>query len=299
MSRGRYLSTTEAARILGVSVATIKRWVDDSILPAHRTPGGHRKILRAELERLVHSQELPCAGPGMADPEGISPQTLRERLLQTIIAGDGPSTRRLFALAHRARIPVWVLADQVISPVMREIGHQWETSQIDVYQEHRATGLCLHGLHQLRALLDRDLLLDRPLAIGGCPEGDHYQLAALLAEMVLLQLGWKVVTLGPNTPMGSFQRALGEHRPQLLWLSVSHLADEERFLREYAQLHADCEKADVRIAVGGQALREDVCRRMKYTIFGHGLTQLADLARTLPAEATPPPVLERAGASGG
>jgi excisionase family DNA binding protein len=45
----RSLTASEAAAVLGVSVATIRGWADQGRLPGHRTVGGHRRF---ELEEL-------------------------------------------------------------------------------------------------------------------------------------------------------------------------------------------------------------------------------------------------------
>ncbi len=42
----------EAARLLGVSLTTISRYVDAGQLQAQRLPSGQRRILRASVERL-------------------------------------------------------------------------------------------------------------------------------------------------------------------------------------------------------------------------------------------------------
>jgi len=43
----------EAAALLGVSVDTVRRWVDSDRLPSSRTEGGHRVVDGAALARLA------------------------------------------------------------------------------------------------------------------------------------------------------------------------------------------------------------------------------------------------------
>jgi molybdopterin-binding protein len=45
----------QAAQLLGVSVDTVRRWVDDGALPARRTTGGHRLIAGVDLAALAQS----------------------------------------------------------------------------------------------------------------------------------------------------------------------------------------------------------------------------------------------------
>jgi excisionase family DNA binding protein len=47
------VAISEAARILGVSIATLRRWDKEGKLKAHRTPAGHRRYDLAQLKRLA------------------------------------------------------------------------------------------------------------------------------------------------------------------------------------------------------------------------------------------------------
>jgi excisionase family DNA binding protein len=49
------LSTSQAARALGVSLGTIRRWSDMGYLESYRTPGGQRRFSREQIEQFIDS----------------------------------------------------------------------------------------------------------------------------------------------------------------------------------------------------------------------------------------------------
>jgi excisionase family DNA binding protein len=54
-SRPLGLSTSQAARELGVSLGTVRRWSDMGYLQSYRTPGGQRRFSVENIEQFVRS----------------------------------------------------------------------------------------------------------------------------------------------------------------------------------------------------------------------------------------------------
>src|SRR5690242_13716947 len=52
MSPDDLITSAEACRLVGVGPTALKRWADSGALPCVRTAGGHRRFLRADVERL-------------------------------------------------------------------------------------------------------------------------------------------------------------------------------------------------------------------------------------------------------
>ncbi len=56
MSNNEWVSLRKAAEILGVHPATVRNWADRGELPSRRTPGGHRRFNKVDLQRYAQSQ---------------------------------------------------------------------------------------------------------------------------------------------------------------------------------------------------------------------------------------------------
>jgi excisionase family DNA binding protein len=290
MAERRYLSTSQVSDALGVSVTTVKRWVDEGILPAHKTPGGHRRLLLSDVLRITREGHFPKLDLGRlrlaAEADPADPARLCAPLFTALRQGVVGPVRSLLLGAYQSGIAVEALADVVVAPALHRLGQEWEKGRADVLHEHRATLLCAGALHQVKALIEGNAGNGgRPRAVGGGPECDPYLLTNLLAEMVLLDGGWEVINLGPNTPLASFRRALLEFRPQLVWLSVSHLEDASAFGDAYRELYQEAARQGAAVVLGGRALTAEVRAGLPCTTFGDGLTHLAAFSRAL----HPPP----------
>jgi excisionase family DNA binding protein len=293
-----YLKTQRVAQALGVSVSTIKRWVDSGMIQAARTVGKHRLIPFSEALRLAREQGFPeanlqvLAGLSSDRPElrGDEPATLLERLLRE---GKSVEAKNLVHSLYHSGFGAVSLADDVIRPVMERIGHGWMVGSLDVYQEHEATRIVGLALGELVGQIGRERR-PGPLAVGANPEGDPYTLAGQLGELVLLEMGWRVSNLGVNLPLRSLANAATRLRPKLIFLSASYLSDEGRFVREYRSFHESAAAIGAAVIVGGQALRPEIRSHLVFASYGDRMAHLAEFARRL----SPPETSPRAGGSG-
>jgi excisionase family DNA binding protein len=55
-------TSSQAARYLGVSLATVRRWTDAGHIACYRTPGGQRRFSRAQLDDFIASMQRGGAG---------------------------------------------------------------------------------------------------------------------------------------------------------------------------------------------------------------------------------------------
>jgi excisionase family DNA binding protein len=66
-------STIEVARLLGMAVRSVQMMVDRGELDAWKTPGGHRRISRASVERWRASRQQRSDAPPRRRPPAQRP----------------------------------------------------------------------------------------------------------------------------------------------------------------------------------------------------------------------------------
>jgi excisionase family DNA binding protein len=61
-------TSSQAARYVGVSLATVRRWTDAGYIGCYRTPGGQRRFSRAQLDEFLASMHRkgPAVEPTVA-----------------------------------------------------------------------------------------------------------------------------------------------------------------------------------------------------------------------------------------
>ena len=55
--KSQWLSLRDACRLLDVSNTTLRQWADNGYLRVYRTPGGHRRFLRDDVESFTNAPE--------------------------------------------------------------------------------------------------------------------------------------------------------------------------------------------------------------------------------------------------
>ena len=90
-----YYTTRDAARILGISLRTAQQWLEKDYLKGWKTSGGHRRILRSSVTRLLASR-------GPVEPAPVAPKSL-----QVLVVEDNETLLKLYRLQiARWKFPV-------------------------------------------------------------------------------------------------------------------------------------------------------------------------------------------------
>lgn len=82
---GEWLTLRDACRLLDVSDTTLRQWADAGHLRVYRTPGGHRRFLRSDVDSLTTQARQPTEPAQDDSGEGPALRRIRRRLSQNSV----------------------------------------------------------------------------------------------------------------------------------------------------------------------------------------------------------------------
>jgi methanogenic corrinoid protein MtbC1 len=269
-----------------VSESSVKRWCDCGAISSEKTLGGHRKITLDSLQLFLKHSQRKILFPHELGLPDMLPQrefllpgkesVLNQEFRECLARGDEDACRKLLHGLVAEGATRSEAVECLVTDAMHGVGEAWRCQQIDVYQERRGCEIAMRLIAEQRQLLP--VIDDQaPVAIGGSPEGDPYQLPTALVDLTLREAGWNAVNLGHHLPMKSFHQAVADCQPRLVWMSISVIEDVEAFVIAQNEM-ADALGADVALVIGGRALNDAVRPRLRYSAYCDSLRHLTEFA---------------------
>ncbi len=168
LEQPRYLSLSEASRLLGVHSTTLRRWADAGTVPVYVTPGGHRRFAVADIEALC-ARTMLTANQALADT--WARQALNQARTELQRVEQSPNWLAQFEDKER---DIWRrMSMQLMGVVLRYVSAQDEDEAL--IEEARTLG-ATYAMYALRfniplstaleaALFFRDSLIDAAMEL--------------------------------------------------------------------------------------------------------------------------------------
>lgn len=257
-SQTTLLTPKDLADAIGASESALRRWIDGGRIRMSRTAGGHRRIPVQEAIRFIRQTGAIIVRPELlglshtavdAQPsEGVSSD---DALFDALRAGNAAVARGLIMSSYLQGLGLAALFDGPVRSAMDRVGRLWEHDSRGIMVEHRATGICVETIAALRGLLP---VVDEaaPLAIGGAPHDDPYQLPSMMAAAVLAEAGFRDINFGANTPVELLAQEAIDRKARLVWLSISTEQDQKALRTAIKKLADFLAGHQINLILGGR-----------------------------------------------
>ncbi|MCF7825486.1 MAG: B12-binding domain-containing protein [Candidatus Marinimicrobia bacterium] len=261
------ISSIDVAKILGVNVATIKRWTDSGKLDCVKTAGGHRKFLLRHLaafamEHEKYSQRLSLLPIDTQPNLELSHQILRADykelipyVLDRAVACDQSTVKTILNGLYMVNQDLVSIYDDLLRPVLHRIGEMWMDGTLSVSQEHLASQTIRDGIIQLQDVVVKPDHLEGKafvLTLGG----ELHDIPAKMVQHLLEARGFQVLFSGQKTPAGDTISVFKSYKPNRVYLSTVYIENVAEAQAEFKQLQRLCESFEASLFVGGSGVAQ-------------------------------------------
>ena len=224
----------------GLSIGTVANLPEEQLQQlARRSPG------------LVTIQHVLAPSVGSQNPRNTPAFHVRACL--DAVETYNPEALDIALETADLAFPRALLLEQVLSPLLIEVGKLWEEGCIRVAQEHLATGVIRTFLGRIHAAMLNPP--DGPVFLSSTPEGQSHELGALMATIAAKIDGWNTMFLGPSLPAEDIAAVAVERSACAVGLSIVYVSDYQHVVRQLQLLRRYLPKETALVAGGGAAMQ--------------------------------------------
>jgi DNA-binding transcriptional MerR regulator/methylmalonyl-CoA mutase cobalamin-binding subunit len=264
----------------GLSPDVLRVWERRyGVVTPQRSQGGQRLYSDADIERLGLLHRATQAGRairqvadlGNAQLTSLLEEDAAARALRTPGAAEATTSDAAQGYLANALTAVEALdpgqlqfamgqavitlgatgfVDQVLAPLLRQIGDRWHDGTLTPAHEHAASVIIKRTLQRMEEILE--LPGSAPLMLVATPAGERHEMGALLAGLVAGTEGWRTRQLGPDLPAADIAEAARQAGARAVAVSSILADDTARLLAELGELRAALSDG-VELLVGGAA----------------------------------------------
>jgi MerR family transcriptional regulator, light-induced transcriptional regulator len=195
-----------------------------SLLDSGHAIGEIAALKLSELSSLAGSPAPRPQPNGGGEDTTVLAARARERFLAAMERLDTDAATAVLAATVVAFDP-FVVVNEVVGPLLREVGDRWSAGTFTIAQEHATSAIVRVVLGGL--LRDARRVVGGRTVVASTPEGELHEFGALLAATVAASAGAHVVYLGPSTPAADLVAAVTSARADAVLLSVVALPPRE------------------------------------------------------------------------
>ncbi|MCF7807419.1 MAG: helix-turn-helix domain-containing protein [Candidatus Marinimicrobia bacterium] len=260
------LSSPEVARILGVNVATVKRWTDSGKLDCVKTAGGHRKFSMKQIAAFAKDNQKYAQRLSLVPLEDESNRHLSQIILdadfealvpivqEKAIACEQSEVQMILNSAYMVHQDLAILYDDLITPVLHRIGFLWANGEITISEEHLASQVIRDSIVRLQDVVNHAPAQGKSLVLTMSEE--LHDIAAKMIQHVLEQNGFRVLFSGPQTPVLDTEKIFSSLKPDRVYLSSTYVEDIDGAQSELEELVRLCQVHNAKLYAGGTGLNQ-------------------------------------------
>jgi DNA-binding transcriptional MerR regulator len=257
----------------GLSIETLRAWERRyGIVAPDRDPNGRRSYRPEDVIRLRKLREATERGHTISKLARFSDAELNELLAEPQMGGAKHAASQTFAQqmlsaaeGYRpddcdqvlsmalALLPLSEVVNEVLSPVLLEVGERWHDGRFTIAQERLVTSSVRK---QVSGVVDTyNRIASGPLIVMTTLSGERHELGILMGALLASSKGLRCQYLGPDMPASDiavFTDRVGAAAVALSMVSTDSAGNAVGELHQLAKLLPQ----NIEIWIGGLATRE-------------------------------------------